>query len=935
MEVHLPEMTGGRPAPASVKSRRGRQSAPPGDAETFSQDLKTLHEISLIILGAPDLRAVLEGILDKTLSITGFDIGNIRLLNSSGELEPVVSRGYRDPGNLRRHTRRASDANTGMFAQLLNEGRAQVVADVPAFPGLRTFKREGAQSVIVIPVRTRDEVLGAIQVGSRKPHAFSPGEIRLLEAIGVQMGIGVQKMKLFQATERHAEELAALNRVTAAISSTNTPDEILRPTLDAILEVTGMEAGYIRFLEGEPSRLTLKVHRGVSPAYVERLRRGAPAGGKSEQVLSTRRSLVFDRILEQPGNFLPETTREGFTAAAWIPVVSREQGVGVIVVATRRGQTFPRDQISVLESIGSVLGVAIERGRLYTEALEQTSRLEGLIRTSARVAGSLQLKEVLRSIAEEAANLLGMDGAVFRLLQGDQLMMMENYGVSTQISFKPALRMGESLAGRVAQEGRPLAVPDLREDDACLPEHRAAARMHGLAAYLGVPLRYQNRIIGVLSVVGREARRVQGREVTLLSAFADHAAIAIEKARLFEERRRVEDEIRRLNAQLEQRVVERTAQLGERERDLSEAKAFLENMIAASPGILFRVDPTDFSLDYISPNVRQILGYAPEEILKVPGFRRTRVHPDDRERVGAVLAQALAQRHHHVEFEHRFQHKDGRYQWFYVVERLEYDDAGTLTRVFGYAMDITERKRAEEAIRQTKEEAEKANQAKSEFLSRMSHELRTPLNAILGFAQLLEMDTVSSEEQESLAHILKAGKHLLELVNELLDIGQIESGRLAVEPEPVQLGQAVQESLTLIASLAAERRVTVVNQSGEMADRHLLADRQRLKQVLLNLLSNAVKYNREGGTVILSCAERSPARLRISIMDTGRGIAPEMRERLFIPFERLDAREQGVEGTGIGLALSKRLVMLMGGDIGVESAVGQGSTFWVDLPLSG
>jgi PAS domain S-box-containing protein len=246
--------------------------------------------------------------------------------------------------------------------------------------------------------------------------------------------------------------------------------------------------------------------------------------------------------------------------------------------------------------------------------------------------------------------------------------------------------------------------------------------------------------------------------------------------------------------------------------------------------------------------------------------------------------------------------------------------------------DITPRTQAREAVRLAKEEAERANRAKSEFLSRMSHELRTPLNAILGFAQLLEMESSSPGQRESIEHILKGGRHLLDLINEVLDIARIEEGRLAISLEPVSVNEVVQESLDLVAPLAATQDVRLAGGAAGLPNRFVLADRQRLKQVLLNLLSNAVKYNRKGGLVSLSFEETPEGRLRIKVHDTGPGIAPEKLERVFTPFERLGAEQTGIEGTGLGLAFSKRLSEVMGGTLGLESAVGRGSTFWIELP---
>ena len=251
-----------------------------------------------------------------------------------------------------------------------------------------------------------------------------------------------------------------------------------------------------------------------------------------------------------------------------------------------------------------------------------------------------------------------------------------------------------------------------------------------------------------------------------------------------------------------------------------------------------------------------------------------------------------------------------------------------------YLRDITERKRTEVALGQAKVEAERANKAKSEFLSRMSHELRTPLNAILGFGQLLQMQKLTPAQNDRVGHIVNAGRHLLDLINEVLDIARIEAGRVELSLEPVRVSDLVGETLDLIRPLASQRQIRIHHPTDDhpLIQRHVMADRQRFKQVLLNLLSNAVKYNADGGSVRLDYTEGDAGRLRIGVTDTGAGISADKVSRLFVPFERLGAETSNVQGTGLGLALSKRLMEAMDGAIGLDSVPGQGTTFWVELP---
>lgn len=239
-------------------------------------------------------------------------------------------------------------------------------------------------------------------------------------------------------------------------------------------------------------------------------------------------------------------------------------------------------------------------------------------------------------------------------------------------------------------------------------------------------------------------------------------------------------------------------------------------------------------------------------------------------------------------------------------------------------------------LERSKSVAEKANLAKSEFLSSMSHELRSPLNAILGFAQLMEADTSTPPtppQKESIGQILKAGWYLLDLINEILDLALIESGRLLLSHEPISLVDIMIDCQAMIEPQAQKHDIRISFPRFE-SPYFVYADRTRVKQVLLNLLSNAIKYNRVEGTVVVDCTPMSRERIRVSVTDTGAGLAPDKLEQLFQSFNRLGQEDSAEEGTGIGLVVSKRLIELMGGAIGVESTVGSGSVFWIELNLT-
>jgi PAS domain S-box-containing protein len=376
-------------------------------------------------------------------------------------------------------------------------------------------------------------------------------------------------------------------------------------------------------------------------------------------------------------------------------------------------------------------------------------------------------------------------------------------------------------------------------------------------------------------------------------------------------------------------VAGRTRDLEAAMVELGEATTFIDRLITALPVLITRVSVDESRLTYVSPNVERVLGTTAIEAL-APGFLDRHIHPEDLPEVQAGLARGVTNGvTESLEF--RFRRAEDSHVWLSAVGVPDLDDAGKITGLFFYAWDVSDRRLAEAAQREAQAAAEAANRAKSEFLSRMSHELRTPLNAVLGFGQLLETEPLSDTQRDSVDHILKGGRHLLDLINEVLDISRIETGDLAMSPEPVLLSELVPEVIALIRPLAEQRGIQVVIDRPEGCAGYAFADRQRVKQVLLNLLSNAVKYNRPRGTVAVSC-EPSDSRFRINVADTGMGIPAERLGLLFTPFERLGAENSGEEGTGIGLALSQRLAEAMGGELTVVTTLGRGSTFTVDLP---
>jgi PAS domain S-box-containing protein len=419
-----------------------------------------------------------------------------------------------------------------------------------------------------------------------------------------------------------------------------------------------------------------------------------------------------------------------------------------------------------------------------------------------------------------------------------------------------------------------------------------------------------------------------------LSQVVQRALAEVEQRR---GRRRAEEELKALNAELEQRVRERTRQLEEayaaiagREEDLRRSEQFLASVVEHVPDVMFVKDATTLRYVRLNRSLETIFGKPTSEIV---GRSDADLFPPAQAEALALRDRA-ALRSNGVDVREESIHTHDQGWRTLHTKRVPISDAaGNALYLLGIARDVTERRVADHALKEARTAADRANRAKSEFLSRMSHELRTPLNAVLGFAQLFELDALTPRQAENIQHIVEGGQHLLDLINEVLDISRIEAGHLLISPEPLAVQDVVGEVAAMIRPLAERQQVTLHVPDAEPSPTYALADRQRLKQVLLNLCSNAVKYNRPGGEIYVTYSS-SEGHVCIAVRDSGVGIPETKHSLLFTPFERLGADRTSVEGTGLGLALSKRLVDLMQGTLSVQSKLGEGSTFSVRLPAA-
>ena len=555
-------------------------------------------------------------------------------------------------------------------------------------------------------------------------------------------------------------------------------------------------------------------------------------------------------------------------------------------------------------------------------------------------------------ITRLAARFFNVPMAAVSLLDERRLWRKARFGLRVSEHCRE-----NSFCSYAILEDKVLVVPDTHADERFVNNPHVVNSPH-VRFYAGAPLCADDGCrLGALCVMDRSPREFTAAERHML---ADLASIVVDEMNLRRAAVRLHTEVKGhqrtqrtlqaehrmlegLKGSLEQRISQRTA-------DVSQANAWLREEIGRREQLererenLGRI--IEGSLDFISLatldgrptfiNEAGLRMVGLERMEQAAGLRLTDFFlPEEQGAVQDVATATLMQtgcRERDFQFRNLRTGAPVPVSWsqFLVMD----PHTGEPTGIATVARDITERKQTEKALREAKEEAEKANRAKSEFLSRMSHELRTPLNAILGFGQILQSQVTDDGHKLCATHVVTAGRHLLSLINEVLDIARIEAGRVELSPEAVFVDDMLAETLDLLRPSATARRITIETPTGPGGHVGVMADRKRFKQVLLNLLSNAVKYSPPGSRVVVDCRLTPPWQVHLSVQDFGPGITADKLARLFVAFDRLGAEDSMVQGTGLGLALSKHLVEAMGGQIGVESAPGKGSTFWVRLPQS-
>jgi GAF domain-containing protein len=938
--------------------------------ESLEQQTTTSEILRVIASSPTDVQPVFDTIAASASRLCGgvaaivtrFDGAMIHLVahhNPRPGIEPVTASLYpRRPG------RDTTAGRAILECSIVHIPDAE--KDLDLAPNLARDVRAG--SFLAVPMVRDGRPIGAVSVSRAETGAFPAGQVDLLKTFADQAVIAIENVRLFNETQEALEQQTAMAQILRVISTSPTN---LQPVLDEVVKSAARFCGApdasIFRLEGEDLRAEAH-HGSVSQpvGFLVPLVRGTVAG---RSVLERRAVGVTDLQVEAgeypEGSALARQT--GQRATLSVPLLREGAPIGVILLRRAEAVPFTDKQVALLKTFADQAVIAIENVRLFTEleeknraltqahaqmseALEQQTATAEILRV---ISGShTDLTPVFDAILANACRLCGANLAALWRVSGDQLVGTAVYNASSEfvehMMRDPLLPSRRGPTRLAALERRTVHIADMTIEPGFSP---VSLHFEKARTVLSVPLLHDAALVGVLSMWRREVRPFTEQQIALVQTFADQAVIAIENVRLFTE--------------LQARTMELTRSVGEL-RALSEVgqaisstldlRVVLSTIVARAThlsgtdaGAIYEYDEqceifvpratehleADIVETMLATPVRRGEGatgrlaqaHEPNQvpdILVAPAESRVRgalVRAGYR----ALLAVPLVREDHLLGGLTVLRKMPGEFP----------DDTVDLLQTFATQSALAiQNARLFRELADKSSQLEVASQHKSEFLANMSHELRTPLNAIIGFSEVLGerlFGELNEKQEEYLKDINASGQHLLSLINDILDLSKIEAGRMELELTDFDLPTAIDNALTLVRERAGRRGIAL-HQAADEELGQIRGDERKIKQVLLNLLSNAIKFTPDGGRIEVRAIPGGGS-VEVSVSDTGVGIAPEDQEAIFEEFRQVGTADKKVEGTGLGLALSRKFIELHGGRIWVQSQVGLGSTFSFTIPV--
>ncbi|HLQ05172.1 MAG TPA: GAF domain-containing protein [Verrucomicrobiae bacterium] len=920
------------------------------------QQQTAIADILRVISSSPtDTQPVLEAVAQSATKFAAAEDAAVLLIRD-GQLVPVSHHG---PIPMPMGVPLDRDSVSGRAALEVRTVHETDVTASDEYPQSKSAGIEdGQRTVLAAPLVRSGKALGVIVMRRREARPFTERQIELAQTFANQAAIALENVRLFNETKESLEQQTAISDVLRVISRSAFD---LQPVLDTLVAnaarlcdadlawLRGVEDGGFVPIGANHARIEAledrfpKVRVGENPNPKSVVGRALAA--RSPQQWS---DVTTDPALVEASRFVRET---GSRSVVAVPLIREESVVGVMVVSRVDVRPFSARQVQILETFADQAAIAIQNVRLFTETAQALERQTATGEVLQVISSSpTDVQPVLDAIARSAARYCSAMNASVALVRDETWQVVAHAGDIPADSVPRSLSSAHVNAAAI-RDRRVISIANLQESTD-YSQGAEVARTLGFKAIAVAPMVRGDRAVGTISLRRADAVPFNERELELLQTFAAQAAIAVENVRLFNETKEsleqqtaISDVLKTISQtvfDLEptlQAVVENAARLvdadvawitrrvsddmyvwGARWGRTKELEERLQPSDIQDPfrGERLRADGSLMSRIYLERSTVSIVDVNDERDL----LERSRI-------VRASASRSVVGVPIRGEDEMLGAFILGRVE----VRAFTQREIQLIETFADQAAIAIQNVRLFNDIQQKSRELEVANRHKSEFLANMSHELRTPLNAIIGFSEVLLQGIfgdVNEKQREYLDDVLSSGKHLLLLINDILDLSKIEAGRMELEPSTFSLTVALDSGLTIVRERASRHGIAL----SAVLPKDLPpieADERKVKQILFNLLSNAVKFTPDGGRVNVR-ARAENGEVRVDVQDTGIGIAPEDQARVFEEFQQV-GRERSREGTGLGLTLSKRFVELHGGRISVESTPGKGSTFSFTLPL--